>query len=78
MTLEEDEGKIIVFDVQFRSEAAKLGLDLDFEVVAVEIPADRPPRQLLFIPALLLLGLVTMAQLRRRRKMAALAVAGAR
>jgi len=78
VTLEEDEGKIIVFDVQFRSEAAKLGLDLDFEVVAVEIPADRPPRQLLFIPALLLLGLVTMAQLRRRRKMAALAVAGAR
>ena len=67
VTLEEDEGKIVVFDVQFRSEAAKLGLDLDYEVTAVEVPSDRPPRQILFVPALLLLGLVAFLQLRRRR-----------
>lgn len=78
VTLEEDEGKIVVFDVQFRSEAAKLGLDLDYEVTAVEVPSDRPPRQILFVPALLLLGLVAFLQLRRRRAATSGVPAGAK
>ena len=38
------------------------------EVVALQDPADRPPKQLFWLPALLLLGLVVIAQRRRQTR----------
>ena len=44
-----------------------------FEATSIDrrVKADRPPRELMYIPALLLLGLIGYLQLSRRRKTAA-------
>ena len=41
-------------------------IDFDFEIASVQVEADRPPKQLFYIPALLLLALIVMIQRRRR------------
>jgi hypothetical protein len=61
-----DDGKVIVDNVVFGSTAERQKIDFDFEVASVQVKADRPPRQLFYIPALLLLGLIVMLQRRRR------------
>jgi hypothetical protein len=63
-----DDGKTIVDNVVFGSTAERQKIDFDFEVVSVEVQADRPPKQLFYIPALLLLALIVMLQRRRRDK----------
>lgn len=64
------EGTDMVFDnVMFGSEAHKLGLDLDWRITDIKVAHPRPPKQLMFIPALLLLGLLFLIQ-RRRIKLA--------
>jgi TRAP transporter 4TM/12TM fusion protein len=62
-----DEGKVIADNVMFGSAAQDAGLDFDWEIVEVYVGADRPPKQLMFIPAFLLLGLVALLQRRRYR-----------
>lgn len=54
-----------IAQVQFGSRAEKLGLEQGFKVTNVEIPADRPDKEWLYIPALLLLGVVVLLQRRR-------------
>jgi hypothetical protein len=51
--------------VQFGSQAEKLGLEQGFRVTSIEVPADRPAKEWLFIPALALLGVVMVLQRRR-------------
>jgi hypothetical protein len=53
--------------VAFGSTARKLGLDPGWEVKAVEIRAQRPRKEWVWLPALALLGLVVALQLRRLR-----------
>ncbi|NVK17318.1 MAG: TRAP transporter permease [Methylocystaceae bacterium] len=67
--LRNEDGKAIVDNVAFDSAAKKLGVDFDFEIVGVRVENDRMPKQVMFIPALLLLGLVIMLQRGRRSKM---------
>ncbi len=62
-----DEDKVIVDNVVFGSTAERQKIDFDFEIASVQIKADRPPKQLFYIPALLLLGLIVMLQRRRRK-----------
>jgi TRAP transporter 4TM/12TM fusion protein len=62
-----DGDKVAVQTVRFGSEAAKYGMAAGDEVIAVLVPADRISRYWFIIPALLLLGLVGLLQLRRRR-----------
>jgi len=62
MTLGSD---VQVAAVQFGSQAEKLGLEQGFKVTAIEMPADRPDKEWMFIPALALLGVVVMLQRRR-------------
>jgi TRAP transporter 4TM/12TM fusion protein len=57
--------RVQISSVQFGTVAERYGLDFGFDITAVLVPADRPPRQLVFIPALLLLGLVIWWQRRR-------------
>lgn len=66
--LRNEDGKAIVDNVMFDSPAAKLGVDFDFEISGVQVETDRPTKQIMFIPAFVLLGLVILAQRARRRK----------
>jgi TRAP transporter 4TM/12TM fusion protein len=61
--------------VQFGSTAQKLGLEQGFRVVSIEMPADRPAKEWMFLPALALLALVVVAQRARRPRAAPLAAA---
>ena len=61
----EDE-KVLADNVMFGSVAQDAGLDFDWEIINLQVRADRPPKQLMFIPALVLLGFVAWVQRRRR------------
>jgi TRAP transporter 4TM/12TM fusion protein len=60
--------KVFVDMVTFASLAEKSGLDFDQEIVSVEVPNDRPPKQLMFIPAFALLALIYRLQRGRLKK----------
>ena len=66
MTYEED-GKVLVDSVTFGSPAAELGLQFDQEILAVRAPTDRWAKEWMWLPALLLFGLVVWMQRRRKR-----------
>lgn len=63
-----EDDRAIVDMVTFGSEAAKLGLDFDQEIVKVQAPVDGWPKELMWIPAFLIFGLVAMLQRRRRSR----------
>ena len=48
--------------------AEKANIDFDQEVLNVQVPNPRPPKQLMFIPALMLLVLVWFLQKGRIKK----------
>jgi hypothetical protein len=58
--------KVFVDLVVFASNAEKIGIDFDQEIIMVMMPSDRPPKQIMFIPALALLGLIYLLQRRRK------------
>jgi hypothetical protein len=62
-----EEGEVLVDNLVFGSAAEKAGLDFDWKILGVEVAADRPPKQLMFFPALILLGLIILLQRGRRR-----------
>ncbi len=68
-----EEGKILIENVVFSSPAEKAGIDFDQEVLSIQMPAKRPPKQLMFIPALALLALVWFMQKGRKNKLEAVA-----
>ncbi len=63
--------EVQVAAVKFGSTAEKLGLEQGFQVVSIEVPADRPDKEWMFVPALALLGVVVLLQRRRGRAAAA-------
>lgn len=71
----EQDGNYIVDGTTFDSQAEKAGFDFDQVITSVGAPVDRPAKQLFFIPALLLLGLIVMLQRRRRDLLAQTATA---
>jgi len=60
-----EQGRVFIDDVAFASAAEKAGIDFDQEILNIQMPADIPPKQLMFIPALLLLAMVWFSQRRR-------------
>ncbi len=66
-TLAQQGDKVMVRQVKFGSEAAKYGLSAGDEVTAVLVPANRPSRYWLAIPAFLVLGAIVFFQRRRKR-----------
>jgi len=62
----EQDGKIIVDNAAFDSPAQEAGFDFDQEIVKILVPAPQIPRQLLYLPALALLGFIFVLQRRRR------------
>ena len=69
----DEAGKILIDNVVFSSAAEKAGIDFDQEVLSIQVPAKRPPKQIMFIPALLLYGLVWFLQRGRKRRLEAAA-----
>jgi TRAP-type uncharacterized transport system fused permease subunit len=63
-----EDGKAFVDNVVFGGTAERQKIDFDYEVASIQKKADRPPRQLFYIPALALLAFIVMLQLRRRSK----------
>jgi TRAP-type uncharacterized transport system fused permease subunit len=66
LEVREEDGKVFIDNLVFGGPAEAAGLDFDWEITGIELAADRPPKQLMFIPALVLLGLVIFLQRRRR------------
>lgn len=65
-TREEDDGKIFVDNIGFGSAAEKAGLEWDQEILNIQQETDRPPKQLMFIPAIALLVLLWFIQKKRK------------
>ncbi|UPQ88316.1 TRAP transporter permease [Vibrio sinaloensis] len=68
LMLNEDDGRMIVDMVEFGSPAESAGIDFDWEIRAVVVDADRPMKEWVFLPALLLLIGLGLNQKRRARK----------
>jgi len=66
LTLRADGEKVVIDDVGFESPAKEAGLDWDQEITKVLQPADQPTKYFVYIPALILLGLLITLQRRRR------------
>ncbi len=62
-----EEGKILIDMVAFGSAAEKAGIDFDQEILNIQIPNKRPPKQLVFIPALALFAFIYIIQNRRKK-----------
>lgn len=65
----DEEGKVIVDMVGFASPAEKADIDFDQEIISIQMPTERPNKELMFIPALLLLVLIWRLQKGRAAKM---------
>jgi TRAP transporter 4TM/12TM fusion protein len=71
----EEDGRIFVDNVVFSSPAEKASIDFDQEILNIQLLNDRPPKQLMFIPALLLLAAIWFLQKKRVKKSLVAAVA---
>ncbi len=69
----EEDGSIFIDNVVFASAAEKARVDFDQEILNVQVPNPRPPKQLMFIPALVLLGFVGFLQRGRIKRQEAAA-----
>ncbi|MCP4624300.1 MAG: TRAP transporter permease [bacterium] len=65
----QEDGKILIDNVVFSSAAEKAGIDFDQEVLNLQVPAKRLPKQLMFIPALGLYTLIWFVQRGRKKKL---------
>jgi TRAP transporter 4TM/12TM fusion protein len=66
LEVRDEEGKVFIDNLVFGGPAEAAGLDFDWEITGIELEADRPPKHIMFIPAIVLLGLVIFLQRRRR------------
>ncbi len=70
LTLRNEGDRLFVNDVAFGSPAEKSGFDWDQEILGVKIPKkDYLPKELLYIPALIVLLLMVVMQVRRRKQL---------
>ncbi len=66
-----EDGKVIVDNVVFSSNAEKAGIDFEQQILNIQELASRPPKQLVYIPTLLLFALIWKLQLGRRKSQVA-------
>lgn len=67
--IRDEDGKIFIDNVMFASKAERSGIDFDQEIINLQLPTERLPKQLVFIPALVLLVLVYRVQRKRREEL---------
>ncbi|GEN27413.1 C4-dicarboxylate ABC transporter [Halovibrio variabilis] len=70
-----EDGTATVDMVTYGSQAAELGFDFDQEIIEVLAPVDRWTKELMWIPAFLVFGLIVLMQRRRRENTQATATA---
>jgi hypothetical protein len=63
----DEDGKVLIDNITFGGPAEQAKLDFDWQITGIEVEADRMPKQLFYIPAILLLAAVYMLQRRRRQ-----------
>ncbi|MBU2954362.1 TRAP transporter permease [Marinobacter sp. F3R08] len=68
LELSPDGDNMAVDFVGFGSPAEEAGIQFGWTIESVQVELDRPPKELMFIPALVLLGLLAFGQLRRRAR----------
>ena len=68
LELRNEDGKMFVDAIEFGSPAERQKIDFDYEIASVQVESDRPPKQLFYIPALVLLALIVLLQRRRRNR----------
>jgi len=61
----EEGGEVIVDGTEYNSPAAEAGFDFDQKITQIGVPTDQPPKELMWIPAVILL--IVIAVLQRRR-----------
>ncbi|WP_161866721.1 TRAP transporter permease [Pseudomonas yangonensis] len=66
LNLYEEGDKVLVDSVTFGSMAADAGLEFDQQILKVRAPTDRWVKELMWIPAFLVFGLVVLLQRRRK------------
>ena len=66
LTVMADGDALMVVGVKFGSQAEKLGIEQSFHITSLEVAADRPDKEWMFVPAFVVLGLVVWLQRRRR------------
>ena len=66
LELREEGDKWLVDNIVFGSAAEKAGIDFDWEVKSIQTKTDRPPKQLMYGPGLVLFLLVYFLQRQRR------------
>ncbi|WP_138473469.1 DUF3394 domain-containing protein, partial [Poseidonocella sp. HB161398] len=59
------EDDVIVDMIAFGGPAEKLGIDFDWRVTHVDVLSERPPKEIFYLPAFLLLALIALIQRRR-------------
>ncbi len=64
----EEDGKVFIDNVVFSSAAEKAGIDFDQEILSLQVPTHRLPKELVYIPTLGLYALLFVIQARRRKK----------
>ncbi|MDT8419212.1 MAG: TRAP transporter permease [Desulfuromonadales bacterium] len=64
----EEDGKVLVDNVVFSSAAEKAGVDFDQEILNIQVPTHRLPKEFMYFPATGLYLLVWFVQYRRRKK----------
>ncbi|KHT65552.1 C4-dicarboxylate ABC transporter [Photobacterium gaetbulicola] len=69
LMLRQEGEKMIVDMVEFGSPAEQAGIDFDWEITTVSLPAARPMKEWVFIPTLLALGALGWNQRRRAKKL---------
>lgn len=62
-----EDGAIMVDNIDFGGSAEQLGIDFDWVLAGLDVKADRMAKEVFFLPAFILLGLIYMVQARRRR-----------
>lgn len=63
----DDAGTIRVDAIEFGTPAEQAGIDFEWELTGIEIENDRMPKEIFYLPAFILLGLVIMVQRRRTK-----------
>ena len=66
LELRTEKQRVFVEMVVFDSLAQKAGIDFDWEILSLQVPTARPPKQWMFVPALLLLGGIVWRQRSRQ------------
>ena len=64
----EEDGKVLIDNVMFASAAEKAGIDFDQEILNIQIPTKRWPKEFMYFPAAGLYVVVWLVQYRRRKK----------